>query len=215
MYFSKFARSVRANIITGVLTLAPIGAVLWIVIWMWRMLMGIADIIPDALNPKVVLDIQSAVAARAIDFLLTLLVLALILVFIWAVGIVSRNYFGKRIFYRISRFVIRVPVLRTVYTTLEQLLKTFASGQSKNFRRVVQVEYPRKGLYTLAFVTGERPTNPMTAEDGKFLTIYVPTTPNPTSGFYLTVDASEIRDMDMTVEHALKEIISMGIVHKE
>jgi uncharacterized membrane protein len=108
---------------------------------------------------------------------------------------------------------MRVPVLRTVYTTLEQLIQTFATGQTKNFRRVVQVEYPRAGLYTLAFVTGERNTHPITGRSGKFVTIYVPTTPNPTSGFYLTASVEEIKDVDISVEQALKEIISMGIVH--
>lgn len=213
--YNRMASSIRGNVITGVLVLAPIGAVLWIVLWLWEILFTLSGFLPEGLHPKTLLSIESALIARTIDFLVTLAVLALIVLFVWAIGLISRNYFGKRLLVLISRSLARVPVLSTVYSTLEQLLKTFSSGQAKNFRRVVQIEYPRKGLYTLAFVTGERDTDPMTGNKGPFLTVYVPTTPNPTSGFYLIVSASDVRDANTTVEDALKEIISMGIVHKE
>lgn len=205
--FKRLGSSFRGNVITGVLVLAPIGAVLWIVLWLWEILFALSSLLPESLHPKVLLNVESPLAERTIDFLVTLVVFGLILSFVGAVGLISRNYLGKRILVVISRFFARVPVLSTVYSTLEQLLKTFTSGQAKNFRRVVQIEYPRKGLYTLAFVTGER--------EGGFLTIYVPTTPNPTSGFYLIVSENEVQNVDSTVEEALKEIISMGIVHKE
>ena len=197
--------SIRANIITGVLVLAPLGAVLVIVVWFWNLVMGLARIVPTEYGPKALLGLESPFVIRSFDSVLTLFMLFVILVLVWTVGLISRNYFGRRFFSAISHFVARVPVLRTVYSTLEQLLNTFASGQNKNFRRVVQVEYPRKGLYTLAFVTGER---------DQMLTIYVPTTPNPTSGFYLLVSPDEVKNVGLSVEDALKEIISMGIVHK-
>lgn len=171
--------------------------------------------LPSGLHPTVFLEIENPVAIRAIDFLMTFVVLILLVLFVWAIGLISRNYFGKRLFFWISRFFARLPVLSTVYSTLEQLLKTFGTGQAKNFRRVVQIEYPRKGLYTLAFVTGERTANPMNGQQGAYLTLYVPTTPNPTSGFYLSVAADEVHDVALTVEEALKEIISMGMVHQK
>ena len=197
--------SFRSNVITGVFVLAPIGAVLFIVVWIWNLLMSISQIIPYGLRPRVFFGLRDPMAVSLIDSILTLGVLLLIVVLVWTVGLVSRYYLGRRIIESISHFMARVPVLSTVYSTLEQLLKTFTAGGSKNFRRVVQIEYPRKGLYALAFVTGER---------DKFLNIYVPTTPNPTSGFYLTVAADEVKDVAISVEDALKEIISMGIVHK-
>lgn len=205
--FKRLVSSFRGNVITGILVLAPIGAVLWIVLWLWEILFALSSLLPESLHPKVFLHVESPLAERTIDFLVTLVVLALILAFVGSVGLISRNYLGKRILIIISRFFARVPVLSTVYSTLEQLLKTFTSGQAKNFRRVVQIEYPRKGLYTLAFVTGER--------EGGYLTVYVPTTPNPTSGFYLIVSENDVQNVNATVEEALKEIISMGIVHKE
>lgn len=198
--------SFRNNVITGVLVLAPIGAVLGIVVWIWNLLTSLTMLIPAELSPKALLGIGHPIASRAIDFLMTIVMLIVVLTFVWSAGLISRNYLGARIIEGIRGFVGRVPVLRAVYSTLEQLLQTFASGQSKNFRRVVQIEYPRKGLYTLAFVTGER---------DRFLSIYVPTTPNPTSGFYLTVAADEVKDVGLSVEDALKEIISMGLIHKD
>lgn len=198
--------SIRGNIVTGVLVLAPLGAVLVIVVWFWNLVMGLARIVPIEYGPKALLGLEHPFAVRGFDFVVTVAMLFLILVLVWAVGLISRNYLGKRFFRALSHSVARVPVLRTVYSTLEQLLSTFASGQTKNFRRVVQIEYPRKGLYTLAFVTGER---------DQMLTIYVPTTPNPTSGFYLLVSPDEVKNMGLSVEDALKEIISMGIVHKD
>lgn len=197
--------SVRSNIITGVLVLAPISAVLGIVVWLWNFLMGLARVVPDSYSPRSLLGLENQYIISAFDFVVTLLILVAILVFVWAVGLISRNYFGQRFFDSISHFFARVPVLRTVYSTLEQLLNTFASGHSKNFRRVVQIEFPRKGVYTLAFVTGER---------DRMLTLYVPTTPNPTSGYYIMAPADEVKDSGISVEDALKEIISMGIVQK-
>ncbi|MEW6055405.1 MAG: DUF502 domain-containing protein [Bdellovibrionota bacterium] len=209
------AHSLRDNIITGALVLTPIGAVLWIVVWLWGFLMNLSGLLPQALHPKEFLDVYDPLVVKMIDVLVTLVSSIAILGFVWFIGLISRNYIGQHLISIISGFFSKVPVLSTVYSTLEQLLKTFGSGQSKNFRRVVQIEYPRKGLYTLAFVTGERDEHPITGKEGKYLTIYVPTTPNPTSGFYLSVSSEEVHDVGLSVEQALKEIISMGIVRKD
>jgi uncharacterized membrane protein len=179
----------KKNVVTGVLVLAPFGAVLWLLIWLWSMLLDLTVLLPDSFRPY--------------KFLMTIPLLMLIVFFVWSVGFLSRYYIGTKIIEGFSKIFSRVPVINTVYLTLEQLLKTFTTGKAKNFRRVVQIEYPRKGLYTLAFVTGEK---------SGLLTVFVPTTPNPTSGFYLMIAADEVKELKMTVEEALKEIISMGIV---
>lgn len=205
-------RFIRRNLAAGALALTPIAAVLWIVVWFWQILAGFIVLLPRSLQPGVLLQIDSQLGLRVLDIVTTFLLFALILVFVCVVGVISRNYLGNRILITISRILRKVPVLSTVYSTLEQLLKTFSTDQSKSFRKVVYVEYPRKGMYTLALVTGERTNNPMSEKKESLLTVYVPTTPNPTSGFYLTVSENEVKSVDMTVEEALKEIISMGIV---
>lgn len=212
--FKKISSFLRKNTITGILVLAPFGAVLGIVLWAWEKISSLPELIPQQFHPKEMLGLENDFIIRAYNFGFSLLVLLAIILLVSAVGLVSRNYLGKRLLKTIASFVSRVPVLNTVYSSLEQLLDTFAKGQSKNFRRVVFVEYPRPGIYTLAFVTGERDTNPMSGTKSKMLNVYVPTTPNPTSGFYLTLPASDVKESQMSVEEALKEIISMGIVHK-
>jgi len=183
----------------------PLAAVLWIVAWLWNLLQGLSDLVPDSLHPNILLDIQNPIVSWGIDILLTIVLVALLVALIWAAGLFSRNYLVGQILGAIRTMLTRVPFLSTVYSTLEQLLKTFAGGKSKSFRRVVEIEYPRKGIHTLALVTGER--------DNGVLTVFVPTTPNPTSGFYLMIPSSDVRSVDLTVEEALREIISLGLVH--
>lgn len=202
----KFTRKIRDDIITGVFVLAPIGAVTWIVIWIWNFFFKMAEWIPESLHPIKLMGIENPIYAGLINFILSIIVFILILAFIAWIGVLSRYYLGKRVLIFIRKSFLKLPVINTVYSTLEQLLETFSTGKNKNFRKVVQIEYPRKGISTLALVTGEKPNG--------ILTVFVPTTPNPTSGFYLMIAASETTELSMSVEDALKEIISMGLVKK-
>lgn len=197
----------RDNFIAGVLVLAPFGAVVWISTRIWSLLLNLNDFVPQSLNPKSHLSTENPIPLWFVDMLLTLFILGIIFTIIYFVGLVSRNYLGKKLIQAFRGFVSHLPVLKTIYSTLEQLIQTFTADKSKNFRRVVEVDYPRKGMRTLALVTGER-------EKG-ILTIFIPTTPNPTSGFYLKVLEEEVKNLDMSVEEALKEIISMGLVYKD
>ncbi|MGE4231888.1 MAG: DUF502 domain-containing protein [Bacteriovoracia bacterium] len=218
--YKSIQRLIRRNLVSGLLALTPIGVVLWIIVWLWQLFSGIVSLFPEEFSPRNLLSqsqfgttiLGNPIFSKLFDFITTFLTVLVILLVICIVGIISRNYLGNKLLKTVSRFVSKVPVLSTVYSTLEQLLKTFSSGQAKNFRRVVYVEYPRKGIYTLALVTGERATHPASGNKEALLNIYVPTTPNPTSGFYLTVLESEVTPANMSVEQALKEIISMGIV---
>lgn len=211
--FFQFRTSFRNNFIAGVLVLAPLGVVFWMLVSVWNIIKDLSELLP---TPRTFFDFENSFLLFLVDALSTILTFCGVLVFICIVGLVSRNYFGSSLLKAISSFFSRIPVLSAVYTTLEKLMKTFASGNSKNFRRVVYIEYPRKGIYTLALVTGERHSHPLTPEHKQnFTNVFVPTTPNPTSGFYLSLPSSEVREVDMTVEEALKEIISMGIVHKD
>jgi uncharacterized membrane protein len=209
----KLFSSFRTNLISGVLALAPFAAVFWILAWAWRKLQGLKNILPSSLDPRVILGIENRFYLWLIDWAETLLVLAALTIALAMVGLVSRNILGRRLIELITKFLNRIPVLSTVYSTLQQLLDTFGGGsKGRSFNKVVLIEYPRKGIYTLALVTGERNVNPSTGANERLLNIFVPTTPNPTSGFYLTIPATEAKELDMSVEDALKQIISMGIV---
>ncbi len=206
--FSRF----RTNLISGLLALAPLAAVVWVMAWFLKLLLNFKNALPQGLNPRVLFGIESPNLLWLLDWAETFVVLFVLVIGIAIFGMVSRNILGMRILRGITKFVNRIPVLRTIYSTLEQLLETFGGTTGRSFSKVVLIEYPRKGIYSLALVTGEREINPLTGAKEPCFNIFIPTTPNPTSGFYLTVPATDVKVLDMTVEDALKQIISMGIV---
>lgn len=199
--------AIRSNVLTGAFVLAPMGAVFWIILWLWNLLTSFSNLFPASLHPRELFHLRSPLAISLVDFVLILLTLGILIAFVAWIGSLSRNYLGKQVLNFIRRGVAHIPVLSTVYSTLEQLFETFSGSKTKNFRRVVRVAFPHAGAHTLALVTGERSYN------GKpHVTVYVPTTPNPTGGYYLMFAESEVESLDMSVEDALKEIISMGLV---
>jgi len=137
-------------------------------------------------------------------------ILALVVVFL--TGIIVANLLGRQLIRLWEALLARIPVVRNIYSASKQLMETVVSGNGKSFREVVMIEYPRKGLWTMAFVTGDanEQAKPHVGDDA--ISIFVPTTPNPTSGFFLMVSASEVVRLDMSVEDGLKLILSTGVL---
>jgi uncharacterized membrane protein len=127
-------------------------------------------------------------------------------------GWISQQYLGKKLLEWVSELIQRIPVLRSVYSALDQMLKALGSGGGQQFSRVVYLEYPRQGLWTLGFVTGSVRNKAL--PDG-MLNVFVPTTPNPTGGFYLLVPESQVRDSGMGVEDAFRTILSLGVAQEK
>lgn len=125
------------------------------------------------------------------------------------VGVLSANYIGTRLVRMGDRLLQRVPLVRGVYTTVKQIMETFSVKH--NFHGVALVEYPRKGCYSMGFMTGEVKGEYL-GLSGRLVTVFVPTTPNPTAGFLLILPEAEVRQLDMTVEQGMKFIISVGLV---
>jgi uncharacterized membrane protein len=124
------------------------------------------------------------------------------------VGLLSRYYFGRRLIQWTDSLMAKIPMASGVYGLVKQTVDTYVNRDKGQFSKVVMVEYPRKGLYTVAFVTGEAPE--MNQE--QMLNVYVPTTPNPTSGFYLMVPEKDAKVLDLSVEDAFKLVVSFGMV---
>lgn len=122
-------------------------------------------------------------------------------------GVLATNYLGRRFLAWGEKLFTRVPLVRSVYQTLKQVVQALLSDQKKAFRQVVLVEYPRKGVYSLAFLTGSRES-----AGGRMVTAFVPTTPNPTSGFLLFLPEDEVTYLDMSVEDGLKLVVSGGVI---
>jgi uncharacterized membrane protein len=135
----------------------------------------------------------------------------LTLVLIFSLGVIVTNFLGRKIFNIGENIVKRVPLVSTIYSTLKQITDTFTKGTSDAFQGAVYIQYPRVGLWTMAFISGESKTN-----DGvPYYHLFVPTTPNPTSGFFLMIPQEDAVPTGMSVEEGLKTIISGGMLAPE
>jgi uncharacterized membrane protein len=132
-----------------------------------------------------------------------------LVLFILTIGMLSANYLGTRLVRYSDHLMQKVPLVRGVYTTIKQIMATFSVKH--NFHGVALVEYPRKGCYSVGFMTGEV-KGEFIGLTGTFKTVFVPTTPNPTAGFLLILPDAEITELDMTVEQGMKFIVSLGLV---
>jgi uncharacterized membrane protein len=131
-------------------------------------------------------------------------------IFVIIVGMLSANYLGTRVMRMSDELLQKVPLVRGVYFTVKQVMETFSMKQ--NFHGVALVEYPRKGCYSIGFMTGEVPGAQVKLQGGPYVTVFVPTTPNPTAGFLLVLADTDIIHLDMSVEQGMKFIISLGLV---
>lgn len=136
----------------------------------------------------------------------------LAVVMVLTTGMIVANLLGRRIVSAWESLLARIPVVRNLYAGIKQILEAVLANDGKSFRKVLLVEYPRKGVWSLAFMTSSDLGEVQEKTAGDVISIFIPTTPNPTSGFVLMVQRSEVIEMDMTVEEGLKMIISMGVV---
>ena len=132
-----------------------------------------------------------------------------LLLLIFVIGTISANYIGNRVLHAWDRLMRRLPLVRGIYSTVSQMMETFSTAQ--NFHGVGLVEYPRKGCYSIGFITGQVDDRTM-GLSGKYLSVFVPTTPNPTAGFLLLLPESEVRKLNVTVDQGMKYIVSLGLV---
>ncbi len=142
----------------------------------------------------------------------SLVALAGAVVLIAVVGLLARNYFGKRIIEWVDFTLLRVPLLNKIYGASKQVNDAFSSGSKTSFRTVVLVEFPRQGVYSIGFVTNEQHDEVQAKTGEKVVCVFVPTTPNPTSGFLLLVPQDKAIKLDMSVADGIKYIISLGAI---
>ena len=191
----------RRWFIAGLLVWVPLGVTIFIVGFLVRLLNSSLLLLPARYNPE-----------RWLGFPLPGLGVALGLVVVLVTGFLVANFAGRRVLALVEHLLDRIPLVRSVYGGVKRLTETVFSEDNDSFRRVLLVEYPRRGMWTLAFQTGSTVSEVQakTAED--VITIYIPTTPNPTSGFVVMVPRGDVIELDMSVEDGLRMIISMGVV---
>ena len=191
----SLALILRNYFIAGVVVLIPIGFTLYLS----KVLISISSkILPQNINPNSYLPI----AIPGIEIIISVL-------FITIVGGLSLSFFGKKILKLIDDLFKRIPLLRTIYSAISQMTETF-SQKDGDKKSVVLIEYPRKGVWAVGFATKENTTEMATKTNQKLINVFVPTTPNPTSGFLLMFPKDEVIYLNMTFEEASKFIVSAG-----
>ncbi len=190
-------KSTKHYILTGIFSILPIAATYWIVVKLFHFFSTPGSTIVEIIfSDEVPLYIPEFAG-----FILTIL-------FIYIIGILVSNVLGKRVYLWIESLLSRIPIVNAVYRTIKQITTSISSPERQAFKKVVFIEYPRKGLWTLTMVTGES-TN---KQGEKFYHIFVPTTPNPTSGYMLYIPQKDTQETDLNIEEGLKIIISGGML---
>jgi len=187
--------------LTGLAVVVPIGVTIYILFFLIAMMDGFLAIIPAAIHPDRLLGFH----VPGLGVLFTILL-------IFFIGLVTRSWVGNRVVRLGERIFSGIPVVRSIYQGTKQLVDALFTAKAGSFKQVVLLEYPRKGVYTVGFVTGPATGGALDPDVGNYLNVFVPTTPNPTSGYYLLVPEREVIRTDMTVEEAFKLIISGGLV---
>jgi uncharacterized membrane protein len=201
--FARIREVLGRYFVAGVLAFAPIGVTVWAIGWIIQRLDNL--LLPRLLE-LVIPGLEDPPRLPLVGALFTLLVILLF-------GVVARHFFGWELVRLWERLLSRVPIARSIYGAVKQLLEAiFSSTSPQRFRRVVMIEYPRKGLYALAFTTGEARGIVQDVTPATMVNCFVPTTPNPTSGFYLLVPEEELTPLAISVEDAFKLVMSAGLV---
>ena len=192
--------SLRRYLIAGLLVWLPLAATILVL----RSLVGFLDrtllLLPEAYRPDTLLGFH----IPGLGVVLTVVVLLL-------TGVIAANLFGKQLVRAWEALLDRIPLVRSIYSAVKQLAETMFSD-GKSFRKVLLIEYPRKGSWTLAFQTSADVGEAQIKTGRNVINVYVPTTPNPTSGFFLMIPAEEVVELEMSVDEGLRMLISMGAI---
>jgi uncharacterized membrane protein len=197
-----FGARLRAYFLAGIVITAPISITFYLT-WLFIRFVDsrVTPLIPAKFNPETYLP-----------FALPGLGLVVIVVALTLIGMVTAGFFGRLIMRFYEGLLARMPVLSSIYNAIKQIIETVMAQQSGAFRQAVLVEYPRRGIWAVGFLTGTTRGEVQQRTEEELINVFLPTTPNPTSGFLLFVPRKDIVALEMTVEEALKMVISGGIV---
>ncbi len=195
--------------VAGLLVWLPLAITIWVLSWLLGAFDGIFSALLTALEALLPESVAGSLGQlRKIPFLSVAVLGAILL----ATGMFATNIFGQWWVHQWDRLLHKIPIVKSIYSSVRQVSDTLFSSSGNAFREAVLVQYPRQGSWTIAFVTG-RPGGEVAARlPGDYVSVYVPTTPNPTSGFFLMMPRADVLELRMSVDEALKYVISMGVV---
>jgi uncharacterized membrane protein len=208
-----FRARIRDSFVAGIIVIAPLFVVFWIFNRIVLEVDGVLGLVPRSIRELTWTPPWAPTQIRVLEtpglgFVLTLFV-------ILVVGAIARGFVGRKIVTWVEATLREVPLLGTVYFAVRQLLEQVFSDRAQSFQKVVLVEFPHRGVYCLGFVTARAWPGVEEVVGEPLVSVFVPTTPNPTSGFFVMFPEHEVRVLDMTVEEAFKALMSSGIVQPE
>jgi len=200
---------VKKYIITGLLVWLPLAVTIWVLLWVLGVINGVFASLLTALQALLPVSLYDSIdGLRHVPGLgIVILVGGMLLT-----GVFVANIFGQWWLRQWDRLLSHIPIVKSIYSSVKQVSDTLFSSSGNAFREAVLVQYPHQGSWTIAFVTGKPGGEVAHALGEEHVSLYVPTTPNPTSGFFLMMPRASVRPLSMSVDAALKHIISMGVV---
>ena len=190
----------KKYLITGLLIWIPLVITIWVLKLVVDMLDQTLLLLPQSLRTESWLGIH----IPGLGVLLTLLIVIL-------TGVVTANFVGQRLVQFWHQILHRIPVVNSIYSSVKQVSDTLFSSSGEAFRKALLVQWPREGMWTIAFLTGAPGGDVTNHLQGDYVSVYVPTTPNPTSGYFVMMPRKDVIELDMSVDTALKYVISMGV----
>lgn len=190
----------RRYLVAGLLVWVPLGITFLIIRFMLEVMDRLLLLLPVEWRPETLLGFT-------IPGFGLILAIAILLI----TGMIGANLLGRSVLRGWESLLSRIPLVRTVYSSVKQIMSSLLASGSQSFRKVLLIEYPRKGIWTVCFQTGPAAVEIQSKLDKEVIMVFVPTTPNPTSGFIMAVPIEDTRELDMDIETALKLVMSLGI----
>jgi uncharacterized membrane protein len=197
----SFARRLRNHLIAGLLIWIPVMVTVWVIRFLSRILDQSLVLLPPPWRPEALVGQYVPGVGIILSFILLV-----------TTGIVVRNLFGGRIVAGFEDLVRRIPVIGSIYGGAKTFSETVLTDKGKSFKQVVMVEFPRKGIFSVGFITSEELEEVQAKTEQDVVCVFVPTTPNPTTGFIVLVPRDEVVRLDMTVDDAFKMLLTLGVV---
>ena len=194
-------KKLRRILIAGLLVWLPLGITIFIIKILLDLLGQTYLLIPEGLRPENLFG----VTIPGFEIIMAIIIL-------FSTGLVAANYLGKTLVETWEKFLDKIPLVRSIYSPLKKFAELVLSDQTQSFSKVLLIQYPRKGLYSLCFQTSKDVGEIKEKSGEDVVCVFIPTTPNPTSGYIILIPKDEVIELDMSVEDALKMIISLGVV---
>ncbi len=192
---------IRRWLLAGLLVLVPLAVTVWLLNWIIGTLDQTLQILPGNWHPDKLLGVH-------IPGFGVLLALTIVL----SIGAIASNFFGRKLVSWWDALLSRIPIVRSIYSSVKQVSDTLFSENGNAFRKALLVQWPREGVWTIAFQTGMPGGDVVNHLQGDYLSVYVPTTPNPTGGYFIMLPKADCIELKMSVDEALTYVISMGVV---